>query len=100
MRKIVLAAVLAALSAVPLVAQEGPICMKRSEIIEQIGGRYKEQRRVSALTMQGTAIIEFWANETTGSWTMFATQPDGMSCLVSSGLGFEVADATPEGELS
>ena len=56
---------------------------------------YGETRRGVGLARQG-AIMEVFASEDTGSWTITITLPDGVTCLVASGQFYEsVSEAMP-----
>lgn len=39
-------------------------------------------------------IVEIYSSETTGSWTILMTRPDGVSCLIAAGQLWE-QDVTP-----
>lgn len=100
MRMPILAAALAVISVAPAAAQQAPVCMERPAILKLIEELFEQQRRVTALTADGSAIIELWANEESGMWVIVGTTPDGTTCVILEGRGFEVADAQPEGDLS
>jgi hypothetical protein len=46
------------------------------------------------------ALVQWWGNIDTGTWTIIAVTPDGTACLVASGEGFEhmPTDPAPMGE--
>ena len=45
------------------------------------------------------AIVEVFASDQTGSWTITVTAPGGLTCLVASGQAFEeLAEALPVNE--
>jgi hypothetical protein len=33
-------------------------------------------------------VIEFWGSDTTGTFTVLVSHPNGLSCVVASGTGF------------
>ena len=42
------------------------------------------------------AVVEVFASDETGTWTITVTTPNGMTCLVASGQSFEaLAEALP-----
>jgi hypothetical protein len=42
------------------------------------------------------AVVEVFASEETGTWTITVTMPSGLTCLVASGQSFEtLAEALP-----
>lgn len=65
-----------------------PQCAPREQVLAQLATGYGETRRAIGLAGDN-AVIEVFASAETGSWTITATLPDGMTCLVGSGQGFE-----------
>lgn len=66
------------------------VCGKRAEIIKQLESKYGETRQSLGL-QQGRGIVEIYANNETGSWTILVTDPRGTSCLLAAGESFEEA---------
>jgi len=65
------------------------------DVVKQLAGTYGETRRGIGIARQGT-VMEVYASDHTRSWTSTITLPDGITCLVASGQGFEaVAEALP-----
>jgi hypothetical protein len=63
-------------------------CDSRETVTTLLAERYGETRR--AMGIAGTdAVMELYASDSTGSWTITVTLPDGQMCLMASGLGFE-----------
>lgn len=69
----------------PAYAQQN--CNQRDVIVSQLQGKYGENRRSLGVSRRG--LIEVWASEETGSWTITVTTPHGMTCLIDAGEGFE-----------
>jgi hypothetical protein len=70
-------------------------CGARDEVVAQLAAGYGETRRSMGLAAN-SAVIEVYASEATGTWTITVTLPSGMTCLVASGEGFEtMADKLP-----
>jgi hypothetical protein len=71
-----------------------PHCAPRAVVVAQLAERYDEARRGAG--MAGTAaLIELFVSES-ASWTITVTTPDGRSCLLASGQGWEaLSDALP-----
>ncbi len=63
-------------------------CAPRADVVRQLAQDYGETRRGVGLARQG-AIMEVFASEDTGSWTITITLPDGVTCLVASGQYYE-----------
>lgn len=73
------------------IAFAAPQCDTREAVTALLADRYGETRR--ALGLAGTqAVMELFASDTTGSWTITVTLADGQMCLMASGSGFEALD--------
>lgn len=85
----------AALAAQQVAAEGGRNCAPRPVVIERLADTYGETRQSIGLGAQGV-VVEVFASHQTGSWTITATLPDGVTCLVASGEGFEtLAEVLP-----
>lgn len=70
-------------------------CAPRKAVVERLSEIYGETRRGIGIARQG-AVMEVYASDQTGSWTITVTLPDGMTCLIASGRSFEaLAEALP-----
>ncbi len=70
-------------------------CAPRADVLQRLTEAYGETRRGIGITRQG-AVMELFASDQSGSWTITVTLPDGMTCLVASGQAYEqMADALP-----
>ena len=65
------------------------VCGKRDSIIAQLKQKYGETRQSLGL-QQGRGVVEIFASEETGSWTILVTDPRGHSCLMAAGEAFQV----------
>lgn len=82
------------LAASPAVAQS-PQCGPREAVLEQLTEKFRENRRAIGLGGSGQ-VMELFASDETGSWTITVTLPNGMTCLMASGQAYEaMADALP-----
>ena len=67
----------------------------RDRVVERLAGTYGETRRSMGLGADN-AVVEVFASDTSGSWTITVTLPNGLTCIVASGQAFEtMADAPP-----
>lgn len=73
------------LLATPALAQ-GP-CVDRSDFLKHLAGTYDELPVAMGLTSRG-AVLEVTVSEG-GSWTIIITKPDGMTCGLAAGIGWE-----------
>ncbi len=81
------------------IAQAEPQCDTREKVTTLLAERYGETRRAMGVA-GATAVMELYASDSTGTWTMTITLADGRMCLMASGQGFEAMnDPLPaEGE--
>lgn len=64
-------------------------CGARAEVMAVLSGKYRETRR--GLGMAGpSGVVELFASAESGTWTVTVTLPDGRTCLMASGAGWEV----------
>ena len=98
-RTATLLALLAAqlVAAGPASAQAGgPRCAPRAQVVDMLQGRSGETRRAIGLT-SGAAVMELYASDTGGRWSLVLTMPNGLSCLIGAGTGFEAEMAAIDG---
>ena len=63
------------------------ICGFRTEIIAQLNQQYGETRQ-GVMVLDDVSVLELWASEKTGSWTVLQSHVGGGSCLTARGRGF------------
>ena len=71
--------------------QTGPNCGPRDRIVSRLASEYGESRRSVGLAANNR-VMEVFAAEDTGTWTITVTLPDGMTCLVASGQAYHAFD--------
>jgi hypothetical protein len=70
------------------IAFSQPQCDARETVVALLADRWGETRR--ALGLAGdSAMMELFANDTTGTWSVTLTLPDGRMCLMASGDSYE-----------
>ena len=83
------------LSASAPAAAQGRNCAPRDIVVERLASKYGESRQSMGLGANN-AVIEVFASEETGTWTITVTSFQGVTCLVASGHAFEaMAEALP-----
>jgi hypothetical protein len=83
------------LAAQQVAAQQNRNCAPREMVVDRLANGFGETRQSLGLGAQG-AVVEVFASDETGSWTITVTMPNGMTCLVASGQSFEeLAEALP-----
>ncbi len=70
-------------------------CAERSVVLNELAVKYHETRRAMGIAAN-SVVMEMFASAASGTWTLTVTTPDGMTCLVASGDGYEpVSDTLP-----
>ncbi len=76
--------------ALPAAAAEAQmVCGKRADLVRQLGDKYGETRRSMGLA-EGRGVVELYASEETGSWTILMTSPQGIACMMAAGQAFQI----------
>ena len=65
-----------------------PPCGSRPEILKQLSSRFKEAPVALGLSRNGS-VVEVLTSEDGETWTILVSQPNGPSCLVAIGEGWE-----------
>jgi hypothetical protein len=65
-----------------------PQCATRALVLDTLATKYGETRRAMGIAADQT-VMEVFASEATGSWTLTVTLPTGMTCLVAAGQNYE-----------
>lgn len=76
---------------------QGQQCAPRANVIEHLADQFEQARQSVGLSPDGQAMIETFANSETGTWTILVSLPNGMSCLIADGIGWEAVDEKPQG---
>ncbi len=72
------------------------MCAAREAVLRQLNENYGERPVATGLVSNGT-VIEVLAARS-GTWTILVTRPDGTSCVVAAGEGWEdLADEEGKG---
>jgi len=86
---------LVAVSAMPVAAASPaatasglPPCGSRPEILKQLSSRFKEAPVALGLAKDGS-VVEVLTTDNGETWTILVSQPNGSSCLVAIGEGWE-----------
>lgn len=75
------------------VAQNMRNCAPRQQVVERLSGKYGETRQSMGLG-HNNAVMEVFASDKTGTWTITVTTANGITCLVASGQSFEGLEET------
>jgi hypothetical protein len=89
------AAVAAGLAiATPIANAEGrQACADHTLVVQRLADKYGETLKSMGLH-QNDGLIEVYASDDTGTWTILMTKPDGQACLLAAGQMWE-AQVTP-----
>ena len=74
----------AAALAPPALAQTNAKCTDRNVLIEYLSSTYHESQRGAGL-QSPERLLEIWSSAETGSFTIFITSANGISCVVATG---------------
>ncbi len=70
-------------------------CGPRAAVVDRLAEGYGETRQSMGLGANNS-VVEVFASEETGTWTITVTTPHGVTCLVASGQSFEtLVEALP-----
>ena len=80
-------------------AQTAPQCGPRAAVVKTLAEKYAETRRSIGISANNL-VMEVYAATESGTWTITVTTPQGQTCLVASGQGFEavVEELPPAGK--
>ncbi len=81
----------ALLSATTLPAQAAQHCAARDHVIARLDTGYGETRQSWGLAANNS-VIEVYASDETGTWTILVTTAQGVSCILASGQAYENMD--------
>lgn len=87
------AAIGLALSAPQPAPAETRTCAAHEQVVERLAERYGETLQSMGMH-SSNGLLEVYASEETGTWTILVTSPDGTACLLAAGQMWE-ADAKP-----
>jgi hypothetical protein len=69
-------------------------CAQRAQILAELASRYGETRRSVGLSASN-AVVELFASDASGSWTITVTLASGLTCIVAAGLAYEAVAEAP-----
>lgn len=69
-------------------AQSARNCGDREKVVKRLAEGYGETRQSMGLGANNS-VMEVFASQETGTWTITVTNPAGLMCLVASGQSFE-----------
>jgi len=74
----------AGMTSTPAMAEN---CAARDTVVERLKSHYSEAPTAAGLqtVSEEQSMVEVWASEETGTFTVMLTMPDGMSCIVATG---------------
>lgn len=78
----------AAVLSSPAMATPSMPCHTAVEIAKQLSGKYNEAPVAFGVQSNGN-LLQVYASEDTGTWTVVSTTPAGVSCIVADGKGWQ-----------
>ena len=77
---------------------QGRNCAPRDKVVAQLNTKYGETRQSIGIGANNS-VVEVFASDKSGTWTIVVTSAYGLSCLIASGQAFEtLAEALPADE--
>ncbi|OWU85395.1 hypothetical protein ATO6_00055 [Oceanicola sp. 22II-s10i] len=77
-------------------AAQGTPCAPRHNVVEGLAEKYGENRRAIGVSANNM-VVEVFASDASGTWTITVTNASGLTCLVASGEAFEaLAESLPD----
>ncbi|WP_308916059.1 hypothetical protein [Jannaschia sp. LMIT008] len=67
---------------------QGQTCGPRDVVVDRLANQFGETRRGLGLGSRNR-VVEVFAADASGTWTITVTLPDGRTCLVASGDNWE-----------
>ena len=64
------------------------VCAPRDRAVNQLEKQFQENVSGRGLTVNGMRMIELFVSEA-GSWTVLASDPAGLSCIIASGESWQ-----------
>lgn len=72
---------------------EGRPCAARTQVVERLSEKYGETLQSMGMH-SNDGLLEVYASEATGTWTILVTSPDGTACMIAAGQMWE-SNAVP-----
>ena len=88
--------IILALMAAPGIALAQANCAERDVVVDKLETGYGEEFAGGGL-QSSSRIIEVWASEDRGTWTILMTRADGTSCIMASGTDWRKGLPQPDG---
>jgi hypothetical protein len=85
-----------ALVSAPSVVLAQTNCAERQAVVDRLEAGYGEEFTRGGMPT-ARQIIEVWASEEQGTWTILMTTADGRSCVLASGTAWRKGMPVPKG---
>ena len=73
---------------------QGVKCMPRDTLVQSLSAKYNERMTGGGLQNE-QQLLEIWSSSDTGSFTVFITRADGISCVMATGTHWNTASLVP-----
>lgn len=77
-------------------AHASPACLPHTEIVDRLAAKYGERRQSIGIG-NGNTVVETFASDITGTWSITVTAAGGLTCLVAAGRAYQVIEVVDEG---
>lgn len=76
---------------------EDAVCGIRDGVLDHLATTFGERRQAAGLA--GVAqMVEVFASDTTGTWTILVTTASGVTCMIAAGTDYEVVPPPVAGD--
>lgn len=89
-----IAALLGVAFAAPAAHAEPRTCAQREKVVARLAERFGETLQSIGL-QSAEGMVEVYASEATGTWTILLSRPDGATCLLAAGEAWETRLVPP-----
>lgn len=95
---VALVCALAVFFVTPVWAQRTASCAAHERLVDHLARNFNETVIAAGIDARGNLVEVFGSAE--GSWTILVTIPNGPTCILSAGEGWERYEPKPEGNTS
>jgi hypothetical protein len=81
---------------VPAMAAGQMACSQRTDVLNQLGSKYKEAPSAVGLANNG-GLIEVLTSDDGSTWTIILSMPNGTSCLLAAGENWQPIERVAQG---
>ncbi len=93
LRNLPAATIIASIAFASPASSQQQLCTERNAVVTQLSKQYSEAPVAMGLANNG-GLIEILSSDKGQSWTIILTMPNGMTCMIAAGEGWEALPAS------